>query len=147
MKKELLGSVQHLFISQKDVSNIKEQLVLDVDTKGIIGDKFYDKNSSRSILITSASAYEILSKENITTSFGSLGENLLVSFNPYHLKQGTKISIGTSILMITNPCTICNHLSKVDTKLPALLKNNRGIFAKVIQAGRINKNDSVKLIN
>ena len=147
MKKELFGSIKELFISKKNVDSIICKAFLELDENGIKNDKFYAKDLSRSILITSIFAYDLLNKHNITAPFGSLGENLLVTFNPYDLQSGTKISIGETILEITNECTICNHLSKLDAKVPALLKNDRGVFAKVIQGGIIKINDSIDVIN
>ena len=147
MKIELLGSIKELFISKKNIDTIINKAFLDLDQNGIKDDKFYAKDLNRSILITSILAYDLLNKHHISADFGSLGENLLVTFNPYDLKSGTQISIGETVLEITNECTICNHLSKLDPKVPTLLKGDRGVFAKVIHSGIIKINDSIKLLN
>ena len=146
MKNEILGSSKELFISQNGVNEIIMQPQLKIDSKGIQEDKFYDRDVNRSILITSVLAYDLLKKHNISANYGSLGENLLVNFDPYNVPKGTKISIAEVVLEITNECTICDHLNKINTKVPDLLKNNRGVFAKVIQGGIISINDSIKLL-
>ncbi len=67
--------------------------------------------------------------------FGSLGENILIDYNPYHLNAGDQLRMGEVVLQISQNCTICDHLSKIDETLPTLLKDDRGIFAKVIKGG------------
>jgi MOSC domain-containing protein YiiM len=42
---------------------------------------------------------------------------------------------------------MCDHLSKIDESLPTLLKDDRGIFAKVIEGGVIKKEDKIYLLN
>jgi MOSC domain-containing protein YiiM len=78
--------------------------------------------------------------------YGSLGENILVNFNPYDLPTGKRFQIADTILEISQNCTMCDHLSDIDTRLPDLLKNDRGIFAKVIQGGVIKVGDTITLL-
>ncbi|WP_309496857.1 MOSC domain-containing protein [Sulfurovum sp.] len=146
MKKQMVGTVITLFVSV-DGSSVhleKEHVVL--DEKGIKGDKYYDTNIQRSVLITSLASYTLVNDHNIEMPYGSLGENLLIDFNPYHLTAGDKLQIGGVILQISQNCTMCDHLSKIDEQLPILLKDDRGIFAKVIQGGEIKKEDEIFLL-
>lgn len=119
----------------------KDSLALDED--GILDDKFYNKNKDRLILITSITAYTIARNNGIELEFGSLGENILINENISHLHAGERLLIGDLYLEITQNCTICKGLSTVDSKLPTLLKSDRGIFAKAIGSGVITKGDSV----
>ena len=84
--------------------------------------------------------------ENITIAHGSLGENILMDYNPYSLPMGKQIEIGEVLLEVTQHCTICNHLSMVDPQLPTLLKDDRGIFVKVVQSGAIRRGDKIYLL-
>ena len=118
-----------------------------MDPKGIIEDKYYDTNINRSVLLTSEASYALASKHNITFPFGSLGENILMDYNPYHLIPGDQLRIGEVILEISQNCTMCDHLSKIDENLPTLLKNDRGIFAKVIEGGMIKKGNEITLLS
>ena len=140
-----IGKVLELFISIKGKDKeIREEILVDED--GIIEDKFYAKNRERSILITSAESYTLAKDNDIDAKYGSLGENILIDINPYHLSVGDIIIIGELELIITQNCTICNSLAKVDKKLPALLKCDRGIFAKTLKSGKIGKGDEVKIL-
>ena len=78
--------------------------------------------------------------------FGYLGENILIDYNPYELPIGTKIRIGDAVLQISQNCTICNHLSALDKRIPKLLSKERGIFAKVVNPAVINRGDLVHLL-
>jgi len=146
MQRDQVGSVISLFISVNGSSERLEQNVLVLNEKGIQEDKFYNGNIQRSVLITSLDSYTLANSHNIEMPFGSLGENLLIEFNPYHLNAGDRIKMGEVILEISQNCTICEHLSKIDAQLPELLKEDRGIFAKVIKGGQIKKEDKIFLL-
>ncbi len=139
MKQTEVGRVLSLFNSKQNISKLL------LDEGGVIGDKFYNKDINRSVLLISKDSYDLAKDANIDTPIGSLGENILLSFNPYKLPLGTKLYISNVILEISQNCTLCNSLSKIDSKLPKLLRNDRGIFAKVIKSGAIETNDKIFL--
>lgn len=134
------GKVIALFVSGHKVDS------MELDYDGIIGDKHYAKDPNRSILISSLKSYSMAKDNAIHIDHGFLGENILIDLNPYNLSAGDKISIGDLMLEITQNCTICNSLGKADKKLPDILRNDRGIFAKCIQNATIKNNDLVKII-
>jgi len=146
MSNKKLGHVLKLFISISGTSQRTQKMTITLDNLGVVKDKFYNKNVERSILISSIESYELVEKQNITMPFGYLGENILMNYNPYNLKMGTRLKIGNTILEISQYCTICDHLAVIDKSIPELLKNDRGIFAKVIQAGDISSEDEVYLL-
>jgi MOSC domain-containing protein YiiM len=140
------GSVLALFKSIKGVDGRQECDELLLDTNGIVGDKYYAKKIERSILVTSKESYDLAKEKATEIPYGYLGENILIDINPYELSPGDKIEIGEVILEITNNCTICNSLGKLDSSLPELLANDRGIFAKSTNSGNIRKGDIVKIV-
>jgi len=141
-----VGKILKLFISIKGIEKRVEQEQLSVDENGILEDKFYAKDRQRSILLSSKESYLLTQEQSINLNYGELGENILMDFNPYLLPIGTQLQIGEVILEITQACTICNHLSKIDKKLPKLLKDDRGIFAKVIKKGNIYNSDTIFML-
>ena len=145
MKENIQGKVIQLYITRKDIP--KTRATVDsakLDDKGIIDDKFYGKDPTRSILIASTDSYNIVKDNDIEIEAGSLGENILIDINPYHLVAGDTLKIGKNELEITQNCTICQGLSSVDSKLPKLLQNDRGIFARFIKGdSEIKLGDSV----
>lgn len=142
-----VGKVLGLFISQKNNLQRTQMQSILVDKIGVIGDKFYGKDTQRAILLTSIDSYNLAKEHNIEVPFGYLGENILIDFNPYKFSHTTQIKIGDAILQISQNCTICNHLSAIDKRLPKLLKNDRGIFATAINNATININDKIYIIN
>lgn len=145
MSENLYGTVQDLFIATKDAYR-KNVDFIEIDAEGILQDKFHGRGKERSILIASLYSYMLASEQGIDIKHGLLGENILLDINPYALKQGDRIEIGEAVLEITQNCTICNSLAKVDINLPNILKADRGIFAKTHKAGKIYKNDRLKVL-
>jgi len=140
-----IGNVLDIFISNKLLKERVNCKKILLDPKGILHDKYYSTDIERSVLITSIESYRLLQSHNIIIEYGLLGENLLIDYNPYKLKPGTVLEIGTTLLEISQYCTICNHLSSIDPKVPQLLKNDRGIFAKVIKSGKITRDAKISL--
>ena len=146
MSSNKVGSVLRLFTSKSGTSERFLEQKLSLDTNGVVNDKFYAKNVERSVLIATTDSYDLVATYGIEMPFGYLGENILMDFNPYALEVGSKLKIGTAILEISQHCTICNHLTTIDVKIPTLLKNDRGVFAKVVQDGEICDGDDVYLV-
>jgi len=140
-----VGTVTALFYADTDGQNTVESLSLDM--QGIIEDKHYQKDRERSVLIASMDSYELAKENGIDVPPGALGENLLISYNPYALEAGSRLSFGNVILEISQHCTLCKSFAKVDPKLPKLLKNDRGVFAKVIESGNITTGDDIYLLD
>jgi len=141
MKKR--GKVLKLFESHVGKSERVECSSLKLDEDGVLNDKFYAKDRERSILISSIESYTLAAKNDVTIQYGDLGENIVVDFNPYHFPENYQFQIGEVILEISQHCTLCKSLAKIDSKLPKLLKNDRGIFAKVIKLGMIYNDSTV----
>ena len=76
---------------------------------------------------------------------GDLGENIIVDCDIYHLKPQDRFKIGDIELEVTQNCTLCNGLSKINPKLPKLLKDGRGLFVKAVTSGCVKKDDKVYL--
>ena len=103
MSKSTVGKVLQLFISIKNEDGITktiEQDTITLDSNGVLNDKFYTKDPHRSILLSSIESYNLARKEGIDMPFGSLGENILMDFNPYNLDVGDRLTIGTVTLEI-----------------------------------------------
>jgi len=140
-----VGSVYLLFYSPPKGRRFIDRF--DLDIQGILNDKHYNQDISRSVLLASLDSYSLAKHHHIDMAYGLLGENILIDYNPYHLSAGTRLQIGNTLLEISQSCTLCKSLSKIDTKLPTLLKADRGIFAKVISRGSIQEGDTVYLLD
>jgi len=142
------GKILELFITKDNENKTRESVeFVKVDNDGILEDKFYGKNLLRSILITSTDSYKITQENHIEIPTGSLGENIVTDINPYHLSFGARLKIGDNTLEITQNCTLCKGLSTLNSKLPKLLKDDRGIFAKIVSGdGVIKLGDDIEIL-
>jgi MOSC domain-containing protein YiiM len=138
------GVVEHLFVSSKDQGRMVKESI-DIDEGGVIGDKFHAKDFNRSILLSSERSYQLARDEGIEAPVGSLGENIISSIDLYGLGPGDRVKMGAVLLEISQNCTICNSLAKVDKRLPKILKSDRGIFAKCVTPGQIMLGDSISI--
>ncbi len=144
--KTLQGKVLKLYISTGDKDNPREEVSsLEVTPDGIIHDKFYAKDPNRAILFTAAHSYEMVSKNGIEIPLGSLGENIYIDISPYNLLPEDTLQVGEVTFEITQNCTLCKGLSTLDPKLPKLLKDDRGIFAKALQRAVVKVGDTVTI--
>jgi MOSC domain-containing protein YiiM len=139
VKPRVLG----LFVSVNDEKKRLCKEKLELDEKGVLEDKFYAKNSNRLILITSVNAYELAKSSGVEMEYGSLGENILIDQEINKLAIGDQFKIGEILLEVTQNCTLCDGLSIIDPKLPEILKNDRGLFAKAVSNGIIKKDDII----
>jgi MOSC domain-containing protein YiiM len=147
---KLLGEVLGVFSAKSGESGFprpkKEKLILK-SGYGIENDKFAGKKLNQSVMIVGTTAYKIAKEQGITLEFGSLGENIVVNFNPHKLEIGAKLKIGDSgVVQITENCTICKHLTVFDKKLPKILKSDRGIYCKIIEDGEVKIGDKISLL-
>jgi MOSC domain-containing protein YiiM len=138
------GRILELYIAKEGKQLKQSRLTL--DEYGVRNDKHYKKDPARSVLIASISSYELAHENDIELKHGDLGENILVDFDPYSLTPGTRLKVGHIELEISQMGTLCPGLSKVNSKLPKLLKHNRGIFAKVIVSGDITPGDTITVL-
>lgn len=142
-----IAKILALFITDTNKNLIRCDR-LEVDERGVVGDKHYDTSPhTRSVLITSTKAYDLLSNEGIEASFGSLGENIVIDYDLHRLNPGDRLQAGDAIVEITQNCTLCNHLATIDKRVPRLLRHDRGIFAKVVTSGTLRQNDEVYLLS
>lgn len=140
--------VIHVFVAPKNIQSKirqKQNAITLEKGYGIHGDKFAGGDLNKSVLITPLIAYEILVKEGIELVYGSLGENILVDANIMEQAVGTRLKIGSTLLEITEKCTLCSHLAYFDKRIPKLIKDHRGLYCQIIEGGTIQKGMDVEI--
>lgn len=145
MNKIALGNVLRLYLTAEDKKRIKKEFI-SLNPTGVEGDK-YNGKENRSLLLTPQSSYKKALDNDINIKESELGENILVDFDCTALPVGTKLQIGETIIQISQKGTLCPGLSKIDNKLPKLLKEKRGIFAEILQTGTVKTGDCVYQIS
>ncbi len=137
------GYVTALFCATKEGRETRERL--DVDPKGIVGDKFYGRDSARAILLTSHKSYKVASSAGIALEEGRLSENICVDINLYRLPIGSRFRIGNISFEIAQAGTLCKSLKKVDPKLPKVVADCRGVYVRALEKGSIAVGDRVSI--
>ena len=142
-----IGKVLKTFSATKESSGLPRPIVdnlnLIVDF-GIENDKFAGKKLDQTVMIVGIQSYGIAKQNGINLEFGSLGENILLDSDPHIFEVGKQLTIGDSVIEITQVCTVCNHLNIFDKNLPQLLKNHRGLYCKIIKSGIIKQDMIIK---
>jgi MOSC domain-containing protein YiiM len=139
------NSVLKLFIANEQTKSMEEVNRFELQIGGVVGDKYFGREN-REVLLTSTDGYELAKTHNITIDYGTLGENILTDMNIKSLQLGDKLKIGEAVLEVSMLCPVCTHLSIIKKELPKLIKDDRGIFLKVIQSGTISQNDTLELL-
>ena len=143
-----IGKVIETFSATKESSGLPRPKVENLNLIkdfGIENDKFAGKKLDQTVMVVGLKSYEIAQENGIDLELGSLGENILLDFDPHILEVGTKLIIENSIIEITQTCTVCNHLAVFDENLPLLLKGHRGLYCKIIKSGIVSKDMIVKI--
>lgn len=139
------NKILKLFIANKETKKMDEVTHFQLTFGGVVGDKYFGREE-REVLLSSLSGYQLALQNGISMGYGTLGENILTDMNLKSLALGDKIKIGEAILQISMLCPVCNHLSVIKKELPKLIKEDRGIFAKVIQGGKISIDTTIELL-
>ncbi len=134
-----------LYKANKETKQMDPMESLELQLGGVIGDKYFGRED-REVLISSITGYQLALEHGISMKYGTLGENILTNIQLSNLSIGDKLQIRDVTLEISMLCPVCTHLATIEKKLPKLIKNDRGIFAKVIQGGEITMNDTIKLL-
>ncbi len=146
---KILGKVVDTYSAKKGQSGLPRPKVekLNLIYKfGIENDKFAGSDEEKAVMIVGTYTYNKAKENDINIEYGSLGENILLDFNPHDFNEGSVFQIGETILEITQACTICNHLSIFDDDLPLLIQDCRGLYCKILKGGIIQSGYSIKLI-
>ena len=119
---------------------------IDCDEGGIIGDMHYETSEDHVMMLTSQKSYELIEEAELVLDKGVLMENVCVDINLYHLKAGSIIELGETLLEVTGPCESYGYLMALAPELPDVLRGNRGIFVRPLDQGRICVGDEVKIV-
>ncbi|TBH20620.1 MOSC domain-containing protein [Thermus thermamylovorans] len=113
---------------------------------GAQGDRHAGKDPERALLVAGLPAYAKAKGAGIHLPYGALGENLLLDLDPHALPPGARLRVGEALLELTYPCTVCKSLSQWDLRLPKLLYGGRGLYARVLEGGRVRVGDPVRAL-
>ena len=107
---------------------------------GIDGDIHADAFSPRQLLLAGADAYAAFALPP-----HALRENLLIDADTAQLASGTVLQIGSEVrLRMMFQCEACGQLDTVEPGLAARIGTSRGMLARVVTGGPIQRGDPVR---
>ncbi len=109
--------------------------------QGILSDRHGRPGSKRQILLMDRALVDRFGLRP-----GDLDENLtLDGLMIDDLQPGQQLRIGSVLLEITIPCPVCDKLDTVRPGLRSALRDQRGMFARVLSTGHVHIGDSITL--
>jgi MOSC domain-containing protein YiiM len=109
---------------------------------GIPGDRHFAPESARQLLLIEA---ETLGRLGLLP--GEVKENVTVQgVDLVGLAPGTRVSLGTAEVEITDECHPCTRMDEIRPGLMLDLEGRRGMLAKVVRAGRVRPGDAVQVL-
>jgi MOSC domain-containing protein YiiM len=112
------------------------------DLAGVLGDSHRGPRSIRQVLVQDVEPLEQLGIEP-----GRIKENVtLRGIGVNELPPGTRLSLGDVTLELTKACTPCRRMEEIRPGLKAALAGRRGVYARVVEPGRVRVGDAVSLL-
>ena len=145
-------------IDKRSVSNLENDVEIDVNTSGIFGDKQADLSIhgglQKAVCVypyEHYSVWENILEKNNTFNFGAFGENLTIQgLTEQHVFVGDQWTIGSAIFEVTEfrePCLKLNI--KLNCKQASRFMLNHqisGWYLKVLKEGSIKAGDTINVL-
>lgn len=106
---------------------------------GLRDDRKARAGSKRQVLLLDEATLQ-----SVTLQPGELQENITVrGLDVNALETGQRVRVGTALLEVTGPCTVCGELETVRPGLKEELRDRRGVLTRVLRTGRTCLGDPV----
>lgn len=106
---------------------------------GLRGDRKARVDSTRQVLLVDESTLH-----SINLQPGALNENVTIrGLDVNSLVLGQQLRIGSALVEVTGPCTVCGELENIRVGLKQMLRGRRGVLARVLESGIAKIGDSV----
>lgn len=145
-----VGTVNWIGIRPAHKGTISEEQSIDLTvTEGIIKDHYKKKSNHRQVTLIQGEHLEVIAKilkrESIDPKL--LRRNIVISGINLNSFKNKQFQIGTAILEATGDCVPCSRMEKnLGPGGFNAMRGHGGITARVIQDGKIELGDEVKLI-
>lgn len=101
----------------------------------------------RQVSLLSYDKIEEFRKRGAEVDFGAFGENIIAEgFDFRNLPVGTRFKAGTVILEMTQIGKECHSHCQIYQKMGDCIMPREGVFAKVIEGGKIHVGDELSII-
>jgi MOSC domain-containing protein YiiM len=134
------GQICGIFISQQREKGMITLGEVEIRADwGLDGDRKARAGSSRQVLLVDEATLH-----SVDLQPGALNENITVrGLDVNNLASGQQLRVGTALVEITGPCTVCGELEHIRSGLKEMLRGRRGVLARVLESGSARIGDSV----
>jgi MOSC domain-containing protein YiiM len=113
-----------------------------IEDYGLEGDRQARKGRLGQVLLMPG---EVLEDLNIEP--GQTRENLTTQgIDVMTVPLGARLKVGAVVLEITKAATPCHHMDDVRPGLQGELAGQRGVLARVLEGGQVQKGDSIEVL-
>ncbi len=124
----------------------------EVVAAGLVGDGHeHEKHNKphRAVLIQDVELLDVLKQEGYPVGPGVLGENLTVrGLGVQQMAPGTRLRLQDGpLLELTEPRKPCFVLDKIDPQLQHVLVGRGGVFARVLEPGRVFVGQRIEVVS
>ena len=143
------GKVLALYMTMPSMMRSGHRMVcddFDCDPDGIIGDMHYETSEDQVMLLTCQKSYDLIDEAELVIDQGALLESIHVDIDLYHLKKGSIIEIGGTLLEVTGPCESYGYLYAFAPEIPEIIKGKRGLFVRPVDYGTVTLGNEVKVV-
>lgn len=142
-----MAEVVAVCISEK--RGTKKHTVLYIELKinhGIVSDA-HAGDWHRQVSLLSVESVDKMRTDTLNFGPGDFAENILTKgLELYTLPVGTLLSVGETVLKITQIGKKCHNDCEIKKLVGTCVMPTEGIFAKVIKEGRVYPHDSIKVL-
>jgi len=143
------GKVLSLYMTMPDMIRAGHRMNvedIDLDENGIMGSRDYENGTERNMVLVSKKSYDIIEEAEFVIERGLLMEDIYVDVDLYHLNKGSVIEIGEVLFEVVGPCEDYRYLYAFAPEVPELIHGKRGLFLSLLDYGRIQVGNEVKVI-
>jgi MOSC domain-containing protein YiiM len=128
-------------VRKKPVDEIKV-----IQDKGVEGDA-HAEGGIRQVSLLAIESIEKMVEKGVNVKPGDFAENITTKgLDLLALPVGTKLSIGDSLLEVSQHGKICHTKCNIYKTVGDCVMPREGIFCKVLKGGTIKKGDEIKVI-
>lgn len=140
-----MAKVKAVCLSKSRGAKLKAGEIILIKNLGVDGD-FHAKGGERQISFLAQESVEKMKNNGLKLEAGAFGENIVTEgIDLPSLKLGQKIKIGETEMEITKIGKECVKRCEIYFKLGDCIMPREGIFAKVINGGKIKPGDEIKI--
>lgn len=144
----MIGKVEAVNVSEK--RGEKKKTVQEINLRAGYGieEDAHAGDWHRQVSLLSLSSFEKMRKLGADVVYGDFAENISVAgIDVFKLPIGTRIKVGEALLEVTQIGKTCHDMGcAIKKQVGTCVMPHEGIFAQVLESGRVQAGDAVEVM-